>query len=294
MAQPTAQVPRALTDDTTGTITIGDLPVRRLAFGAMRISGARAADGTRDRDAARQLTRRVVQRGVNFIDTANIYGYGESEEIIAEALKPYPADLVIATKSGFRPGKVAPGETSLPPLGRPEHIKDECDKSLRRLGVDTIDLYQMHVPDPAVPYADTIGAFVELQQAGKVRHIGVSNVTVEQLAEARSLCAVVSVQNRYNADDRRSQAVLDVCERDGIAFLPWAPVILNDTATQAAVDEIAAEHGVTAQQVSLAWLLQRSPVMVPIPGTTNVHHADENIDAGWIQLSADEMTRLGG
>jgi pyridoxine 4-dehydrogenase len=285
---------RVLTDDTTGTITIGDLTVRRLAFGAMRISGARDADGKRDRDAARQLVRRVVDRGVNFIDTANIYGYGESEEIIAEALKPYPADVVIATKSGFKPGKVAPGETSLPPLGTPEHIKQECDKSLRRLGVDTIDLYQMHVPDPDVPYADTIGAFVELQQAGKVRHIGVSNVSVEQLAEARALCTVVSVQNRYNADDRRSQAVLDVCERDGIAFLPWAPVILNDEATQTAVDEIAAAHGVTAQQVSLAWLLQRSPAMVPIPGTTNVHHADENIDAAWLQLSKDELTRLGG
>jgi aryl-alcohol dehydrogenase-like predicted oxidoreductase len=283
-----------LTDDTTGTITIGDLTVRRLAFGAMRISGARTADGVRDRETARQLCRRVVERGVNFIDTANIYGYGESEEIIAEALRPYPADLVIATKAGFKPGKVAPGETSLPPLGRPEHIVDECDKSLRRLGVDTIDLYQVHVPDPEVPYSETVGAFVELQRAGKVRHIGVSNVSVEQLAEARSLCNVVSVQNRYNADDRRSDAVLQVCERDGIAFLPWAPVILNSQATQAVVNEIATSRGVTAQQVSLAWLLARSPVMVPIPGTSQVQHADENIDAGWLQLTNHELTRLGG
>jgi aryl-alcohol dehydrogenase-like predicted oxidoreductase len=150
------------------------------------------------------------------------------------------------------------------------------------------------VPDPDVPYAETVGAFVELQQAGKVRHIGVSNVTVEQLVEARSLCKVVSVQNRYNADDRRSEAVLEVCERDGIAFLPWAPVILNDAATQAVVNEIAASRNVTAQQVSLAWLLARSPVMVPIPGTTSVHHAEENIDAGWLQLSIDELARLRG
>jgi pyridoxine 4-dehydrogenase len=294
MPDPTARDARVLSDDTTGTITIGDMVVRRLAFGAMRISGARTADGTRDREAARELCRRVVERGVNFIDTANIYGYGESEEIIAEALRPYPADLVIATKAGYKPGKVAPGETSLPPLGRPEHIREECDKSLRRLGVETIDLYQVHVPDPDVPYAETVGAFVELQQAGKVRHIGVSNVTVEQLVEARSLCKVVSVQNRYNADDRRSEAVLEVCERDGIAFLPWAPVILNDAATQAVVNEIAASRNVTAQQVSLAWLLARSPVMVPIPGTTSVHHAEENIDAGWLQLSIDELARLRG
>jgi pyridoxine 4-dehydrogenase len=283
---------RVLDDSTVGTVTIGgDITVRRLGFGAMRISGARNAEGVRDRDVARTLVRRVAERGVTLIDTANIYGYGESEEIIAEALQPYRDELLITTKAGFKPGKIPPGETSLPPLGRPEHIKEECDKSLQRLGVDVIDLYQMHVPDPDVPYADTIGAFVELQQAGKVRHIGVSNVNVEQLELARSLCTVVSVQNRYNAGDRRSEEVLDICEREGIAFLPWAPILVGEAAD--AVEKVAAAHGATPQQVSLQWLLHRSPVMAPIPGTSSVEHADENIDAAWLQLSDDELASIG-
>jgi aryl-alcohol dehydrogenase-like predicted oxidoreductase len=175
-----------LDDITVGTVAIGRLHVRRLGYGAMRVSGARNAAGVRDRAEAIKIYRRAYERGVNFIDTANIYGYGESEEILAEALYPYPGDLVIGTKAGFRPGKIEPGKTSLPPLGHPGHIKEECDKSLRRLRLDHIDLYQVHVPDPGVPYADTLGAFAELQQAGKVRHIGVSNVTLEQLAIARS------------------------------------------------------------------------------------------------------------
>src|SRR6202044_2568037 len=199
-----------LDDITVGTVAIGDLRVRRLGYGAMRVSGARNATGARDRAEAVKIYRRTYERGINFIDTANIYGYGDSKEILAEALYPYPGDLVIGTKAGFRPGKIEPGKTSLPPLGHPGHIKEECDKSLRRLRLDHIDLYQVHVPDPSVPYADTVGAFAELQQAGKVRHIGVSNVTLEQLAVARAICSVVSVQNRYNVDDRKSQAVLEV------------------------------------------------------------------------------------
>jgi pyridoxine 4-dehydrogenase len=286
---------RVLGDDTVGTVTIGgDLVVRRMGFGAMRISGARNAEGVRDRDEARRLCREVVDRGVNFIDTANIYGYGQSEEIIYEALHPYPDDLVIATKAGFRPGKIEPGQTSLPPLGRPEHIKEECDKSLKRLAVDVIDLYQVHVPDPDVPYEETVGAFVELQAAGKVRHIGVSNVTVEQLRLAQSLCAVVSVQNRYNPGDRHSEALLEPCEADGIAFLPWAPIIVAGSAAEKVVEEIAAEHGVTPQQVSLAWLLARSPWMLPIPGTSKVAHAGDNVDAAWLSLSREEIARLDG
>jgi pyridoxine 4-dehydrogenase len=286
---------RVLDDDTVGTVTIGgDLVVRRLGFGAMRISGARNAEGVRDRDEARRICREVVDRGVNFIDTANIYGYGQSEEIIAEALHPYPDDLVIATKAGFRPGKIEPGKTSLPPLGRPEHIKEECDKSLERLAVDVIDLYQVHVPDPDVPYEETVGAFVELQAAGKIRHIGVSNVTVEQLRLAQSLCTVVSVQNRYNPGDRHSEALLEPCEADGIAFLPWAPIIVAGSAAEKVVEEIAAEHGVTAQQVSLAWLLARSPWMLPIPGTSKVAHAVDNVDAAWLSLSREELARLDG
>jgi aryl-alcohol dehydrogenase-like predicted oxidoreductase len=281
-----------LDDDVVGTVTIGDdITVRRLGFGAMRVSGARNADGARDRDVARDLVRRVVERGVNLIDTANIYGYGQSEEIIAEALRPYSDDLLIASKAGFKPGKIPPGETTLPPLGRPEHIKEECDKSLGRLGVEVIDLYYAHVPDPDVPYEDTVGAFVELQQAGKIRHIGISNVTAAQLALARSLCEVAAVQNRYNAGDRASEEVLEVCERDGIAFLPWQPIIVGQAA-EAAVGSVAAQHGATPQQVALQWLLHRSPVMAPIPGTSSIEHLDENVDAAWVELDDDDLARL--
>jgi pyridoxine 4-dehydrogenase len=281
----------AVLDDTTvGTATFGDHPVRRLGFGAMRISGARDANGVRDRTEAVRICRSVAERGVNLFDTANIYGYGESEEIVAEALSPYDG-LLIATKAGFKPGKIEPGKTSLPPLGRPEHIREECEKSLRRLRVDVIDVYQVHVPDPDVPYEDTVGAFVELQQAGKVRHIGVSNVNLEQLAIARSLCSVVSVQNRYNAQDRTAQAVLEACEQDEIPFMPWGPLIVGGEAGQV-METIAKAHGVTPQQVALAWLLRRSPVITPIPGTSKVDHAVENIDAAWLELSPDDLARL--
>jgi len=284
---------QTLTDETVGTFTIGgDLTVRRLGFGAMRISGARDTHGVRDRDAARAIVRRVVDRGVNFIDTANIYGYGESEEIIAEALHPYPPDLVIATKAGYRPGKVLPGHVTLPTIGHPEHIREECDKSLRRLRRDTIDLYQVHAPDPAVPYAETIGAFVELQLAGKVRHVGISNVTADQLAFARQYCTVVTVQNRFNAGDRASDAVLAACEADGIGFMPWAPILLPSRRVGAVASEIAAVRGATVQQVALQWLLHRSPNLLPIPGTSQVDHADANIDAAWVALSDDDITRI--
>lgn len=284
---------RGLTDDAVGTFTIGgDLTVRRLGFGTMRISGARDAQGTRDRETARQLVRRVVDRGVNFLDTANIYGYGESEEIIAEALYPYPDDLVITTKAGYLPAKIQRGHVTLPTRGAPDHILAECDKSLQRLRVDTIDLYQVHAPDPNVPYDETIGAFVELQQAGKVRHIGISNVTVEQLAFARQHCSVVTVQNRYNAGDRSSDAVLAACEADGIGFMPWAPILLPNRQVTVVSEEIAAAHGATLQQVALQWLLHRSPNMLPIPGTSQVAHADENIDGAWVALTADELDRI--
>jgi aryl-alcohol dehydrogenase-like predicted oxidoreductase len=256
----------------------------------MRISGARDAEGVRDRAEAVRLCQRVVERGINLIDTANIYGYGQSEEILAEALHPYEG-LLIATKAGFKPGKIAPGETSLPPLGDPEHIREECDKSLRRLRLDVIDVYQVHVPDPDVPYEDTVGAFVELQRLGKVRHIGVCNVSLEQLAVARSLCTVVSVQNRYNIGDRASRAVLDVCERDGIAFLPWGPLLVG-AKVDGLLAQIAESYGATTQQVALAWLLRRSPVMAPIPGTTNVDHATENIDSAWLDLADQDVAAL--
>jgi pyridoxine 4-dehydrogenase len=282
-----------LTDATVGTLTLGgELNVRRLGFGAMRISAARNRSGVRDRETARQLVRRVVERGVNLIDTANIYGYGESEEIIAEALHPYPDDVVIATKAGYRPGKILPGHVSLPPLGEPSHIKAECDASLRRLRVDVIDLYQVHAPDPRIPYADTIGAFVELQQAGKVRYIGVSNVTAEQLAFAQQLCTVVTVQNRYNAGDRSSDALVDACEAGGIGFMPWAPVLLPSRRVGRVTEEIARSHGASVQQVAIQWLLHRSANMLPIPGTSQIAHADQNIDAAWLALSSDDLSRI--
>jgi pyridoxine 4-dehydrogenase len=281
-----------LDDTTVGTVDIAEWTVRRLGFGAMRISGARNAEGGRDREVARALVRRVVERGVNLIDTANIYGYGESEEIIAEALHPYPVDLLITTKAGFKPGKIAPGETSLPPLGTPEHIREECEKSLRRLRVDAIDLYQVHVPDPAVPYEDTVGAFAELQREGKVRHIGVSNVSAEQLAIAQSICEVVTVENRYNVGDRDSEAMVALCERQGIVFFPWQPVAPEDQGVRRAVAVVAQAHGVSVQQVALAWLLAHSEMLVPIPGTTNIDHLDDNVDAAWLSLEDADMATL--
>ena len=281
-----------LDDSTLGTVDIGGLSVRRLGYGAMRVSGARNADGVRDRAEAVRIYRRAYERGVNFIDTANIYGYGESEEILAEALSPYPDDLVIATKAGFKPGKIEPGQTSLPPLGDPGHIKEECDKSLRRLRLDHIDLYQVHVPDPGVPYEETVGAFVELQRAGKVRHIGVSNVTLEQLAVASSLCTVVSVQNAYNVGSRTSENLLAACEEAGMAFLPWKPIQLEGTPAAVVAESIAKERGITSQQVALAWALAHSPAMLPIPGTSKLPHLDENIDAAFVELSEDEIAQL--
>jgi pyridoxine 4-dehydrogenase len=281
-----------LEDATVGTVDLAGRTVRRLAFGAMRASGARNAEGVRDRSEAIALYRRVYERGVNFIDVANIYGYGECEEILAEALYPYPDDLLIGTKAGFRPGKIQPGQTSLPPLGTPEHIKEECDKSLRRLRLDCIDLYQVHVPDPDVPYEDTVGAFVELQAEGKIRHIGISNVTLAHLATAQGLCEVVSVQNAYNVGRRRSEDVLRACETEGIAFIPHSPNILAGTGAEEVVADIAAAHGVSGAQVATAWLLRRAAVMVPIPGTSKVGHADDNVDAAWLELTEADIRRL--
>jgi pyridoxine 4-dehydrogenase len=275
-----------------GEIAIGELRVQRLGFGAMRISNARGADGTPDAELGRQLVRRAVERGVTFIDTANIYGLGRSEELIAEALWPYPSDLVVATKSGYEMRGLLPGERRLPARGRPEHLKAECETSLRRLQLERIDLYLLHTPDPAVPYADSVGALVDLRHEGKIRHIGLSNVTSDQLAEAMRICQISAVQNRYNAGDREGEPVLRMCEQAGVAFVPWQPIVRDDGHRRAAV-AIAAAHGVTEQQVSLAWLLRRSPVMLPIPGTTKLAHLDANIDAAWVQLSDDEFDLLG-
>jgi len=281
-----------LEDPTVGTVAVGDRHARRLGFGAMRIAGARDAAGRRDRSLAVELVLGVRDRGVQFFDTANVYGYGQSEEVLAEALAPYADDLLVGTKAGFAPGRLAPGQRSLPPSGRPDHIRSECEGSLRRLRVDSLELYQVHTPDPAVPWADTVGAFAELQQAGKVRMVGVSNVTLEQLREAQGIVEVVSVQNRYSVGDREHEAVLQACTAEGTAFLPYSPLAAPGGAVGGALAAIAADQGVSAPQVALAWLLQRSPVVLPIPGTSQLRHADENTDAAWLRLTAEEVARL--
>jgi aryl-alcohol dehydrogenase-like predicted oxidoreductase len=270
-----------------GTITIGgDLTVHRLGFGAMRITGRGIWGDPPDRDVAKAVLRRTADLGVDFIDTADSYGPHVSEELIAEALHPYPEGLVIATKGGLE--RTGPGQW--PSNGHPDHLRQACEGSLRRLHVDTIDLYQLHRPDPAVPYDESVGALVELQQQGKVRHIGVSNVSVEQLRTAQRLADIVSVQNRYNLRDRGSDDVLAVCEREHIAFLPWAPI--QDLDAQPALREVANRKRADVRQVVLAWLLARSPVMLPIPGTGSTAHLADNVAAAALQLSDEDMTAL--
>jgi pyridoxine 4-dehydrogenase len=272
-----------------GTLTIGgDLAVNRLGFGGMRIVGKGIWGPPPDRTAALNVLRHAVAEGVNFIDTADSYGPDVSEELIAEALAPYPAGLVIATKGGL----VRPGPDNWKSDGRPAHLRAALEGSLRRLRLDRIDLYQFHRPDPKVPYAESIGALAELQAAGKIRHIGVSNVSLEQLALARSIVPVVSVQNRYNYEDRSSEDVLDACERDGLAFLPWAPVGGPSRLKAQTLERLASEHRATPLQIALAWLLQRSPVMLPIPGTGSLEHLDQNLAAAALHLSDAEFRQL--
>ena len=271
----------------SGTIDIGgDLTVRRLGFGAMRITGPGIWGEPRDRDEAKAVLRRAIELGVNFIDTADSYGPHVSEELIAEALHPYPEDLVIATKGGLE----RTGPNRWPSNARPEHLKEACDGSLRRLRLDEIPLYQLHRPDPNVPYEDSVGALVELKEAGKIRHIGVSNVTEAHLRTAQSMTPVVSVQNRYNVSDRESEAMLDLCEQEDLAFLPYSPI--QDYEGNSKVGEVAAHHRVTGTQVVLAWLLARSPAMLPIPGTGSVPHVEENVTASSIHLEPDEVAAL--
>jgi aryl-alcohol dehydrogenase-like predicted oxidoreductase len=273
-----------------GEFTLGgDLEVGRLGFGAMRITGEGVWGEPEDPASARELLRRVVEAGVNLIDTADSYGPQVSENLIAEALHPYPEDLVIATKGGFeRPG---PGRWE--PACRPERLKRCCEDSLRRLRLERIDLYQLHTVDPRVPIEDSVGALAELQQEGKIRHIGVSNVSGEELERARQIAEVVSVQNRFNLTDRASEDVLDVCERDGLAFLPWYPLAVGRLARPGGpVDEVARPHDAAPAQVALAWLLQRSPVTLPIPGTSSIAHFEENLEAGELELSEEEMQAL--
>ena len=270
-----------------GTIEIGgDLVVRRLGFGAMRITGSGVWGEPADADQARATLRRVVELGVNFIDTADSYGPHVSERLIAETLYPYPDDLVIATKGGL----VRPGPNRWNADGRPEHLREACEGSLRRLRLDQIPLYQFHRPDPGVPLAESLGMLVQLRDEGKIRHIGISNVSVAQLRAAQQITPVVSVQNRYNAADRKSEAMVDTCEKEQIAFLPWAPIQQADS--NPAVDEAAKRHGASPRQIVLAWLLARSPQMLPIPGTGSPEHAEANIAAASIELDPDEVAAI--
>ncbi|MGY1618284.1 aldo/keto reductase [Geodermatophilus sp. SYSU D00691] len=267
----------------------GDLPVHRLGYGAMQLPGPGVWGEPADRDAAVRVVRAAVEQDVDFIDTADSYGPAVSEQIIAEALHPYPEDLVIATKAGFT--RTGPGEWTV--VGHPAYLKQQVELSLRYLKVDRIDLLQLHRIDPAFPLADQLGAFKALQDEGKVRHIGLSEVSVEQIESARQIVDVVSVQNLYNLTYRKSQDVLDHCTREGIAFIPWFPIATGDLAApDSPVAAVARELDATPAQVALAWLLRKSPVVLPIPGTKSVEHLTENMGAAGLSLSDDEMVRL--
>jgi pyridoxine 4-dehydrogenase len=272
-----------------GTIDVGgDLTVNRLGLGAMRITGDGIWGQPADRDEAKAVLRRAVELGVNFIDTADSYGPDVSEELIGETLYPYPDDLVIATKGGLE----RPGPYEWTENGRPEHLIEACEGSLRRLRLDQIPLYQFHRPDHAVPLEDSIGALVTLKEQGKIRHIGLSNVSERQLRVAQQLTPIVSIQNRYNVDDRRSESLVDLCEQEQLVFLPWAPIQSLDTSR--AVQELAQRHDASPRQIVLAWLLARSPQILPIPGTGSVSHLEDNIAAAGIKLSPAEVAAVTG
>lgn len=272
-----------------GTIDVGgDLTVNRLGYGAMRITGDGIWGDPKSRDEAKAVLRRAVELGVNFIDTADSYGPDVSETLIAEALHPYGEDLVIATKGGL----TRPGPGHWVPNGRPEHLRSALEGSLRRLRLEQIPLYQFHRIDPEVPLEDSIGAIVELKNEGKIRHIGVSNFDESQLQAAQRLTPIVSIQNRYNVDDRKSESLVDLCEQEQMVFLPWAPIQNLDG--NAAVQEAATKYGVTPHQVVLAWLLARSPQILPIPGTGSAGHLEENVTAAGLKLTPAEVAAISG
>lgn len=282
MDQPTQPAAAA------GTLKLGDLTVNRMAFGAMRVAGPDIWGEPRDRPATRKLLARAYELGHNFFDTADSYGPDVSEILIAEALHPYPKELVIGTKGGLtRPSRHRWDEN-----GRPEHLRRAVDGSLKRLRLERIDLYQFHAPDPRVPYSESIGALAELQCAGKIRHLGVSNVTVKQLEEARRIAPIVSVQNEYHVENRESDGVLAACQKSGVAFIPWYPLGAGRALRSARVKQVAAGLGATPAQVAIAWLLARSPVMLPIPGTGSIAHLEENAAAARLRLSAEDLAAL--
>lgn len=278
----------AVTASAAGTITIGgELTVNRLGFGAMRVTGRGVWGPPGDRGEAVRVLRRAVELGVQLIDTADSYGPEVSEELIAEALHPYPAGLVVATKGGFL--RDGPGRWR--PDGRPEHLREAIEGSLRRLRLERIPLHQLHTPDPAVPFDESFGALVELRDEGKIAHIGLSNVNADQLRRALAVAPVASVQNRYNQSDRHSEAVLDLAGELGFAFLPWAP-LGGAAPTGGPLATVAARRGATPTQVAIAWQLARSPQMVPIPGTGSVAHLEENVAAAGIGLDDRDLAEL--
>ena len=265
----------------------GELSVSRLGFGAMRITGEGIWGPPKDRHAALAVLRRALQLGVNFIDTADSYGPNVSEELIAEALHPYPADLVIATKGGWN----RPGPNQWTHDATPAHLRKAVEGSLKRLRLERIDVYQLHTPDPVVSFEDSVGTLARLKEEGKIRLVALSNVTQEHIERARKIVPIVSVQNRYSFADREWDYVVDHCERNGIAFIPWFPLGAGRVAGQI-LDQIARAHQVTPPQVALAWLLKRSPVMLPIPGTSSVKHLEENVAGASLRVTAQEYETL--
>jgi pyridoxine 4-dehydrogenase len=292
-----ASLAKPLRGADAGAVKIGgDLTVNRLGFGAMRIAGGEHVWGEpNDAAEARRVLRRAVELGVNFIDTADAYGPDINERLICEALHPYPRGLVIATKGGI----VRPSAPEWVPNGRPEHLREACEGSLRRLKLERIDLYQLHCVDGQVPLEDSIGALADLQREGKIRHIGVSNFQRDEVVRAQRVARIVTVQNRYNFVQRKSEDVLDLCARDGMVFIPWAPIAHGSSQTlengtgSKELDALASAHDASVVQIAIAWLLAKSPAMLPIPGTSSVAHLEENVAAARIRLSAAELSHLG-
>jgi pyridoxine 4-dehydrogenase len=281
--------PDAPTAARAGELELDGLRVRRLGFGAMRITGPGIWGDPADREAAIVVLRRAAELDVNLIDTADSYGPEVSENLIAEALHPYPENLLIATKGGL----TRDGPGSWHRDCSPKHLREACESSLRRLRLDTIPLYQLHAVDPKVPYEESVGTLAELRSEGKIRNVGVSNVGLDELALARSIVDVVSVQNRYSVTNRDSEGVLKQCERDGLGFLPWFPLD-SGSAAGGALEPVARAHEASVVQIALAWLLQHSPVTIPIPGTSKIEHLEENVAAAAIELTDEELAALDG
>jgi|SRR5579864_3465477 len=279
-----------ITAAASGTFTLGgDLPIHRLGFGAMRITGPGIWRDPQDPEEVRRVLRRAIELGVNFIDTADSYGPAVSEPLIGSTLSPYPKGLVIATKGGL----TRQGPDQWAPVGRPEYLRQQLEMSLRFLRLDRIDLYQLHRIDPKVPVEESLGALKDAQKAGKIRHIGLSEVSVAEIERARKTATIVSVQNLYNLGDRQHEPVLQYCEKHNIAFIPWFPVAAGKLArARGPLDQAARRHGASVAQLSIAWLLHHSPVMLPIPGTSRVAHLEENIGAAGLRLDDAEWTAL--